>query len=166
MNGKKSHKGRREYKIDRATDARAMAEMDAEGWKREHIQFREDGKLDIVYSRVVREEKPIDPVTKVLVAVGEKINGDSSTIVNLPVDERKGLFDKRTADAFDENKLIRIDKPKIQREGQAVDKIIAQLDADSMERAIETGNEFYQRIKERYPTLSFTEWQNLQTVAS
>jgi hypothetical protein len=62
--------------------------------------------------------------------------------------------------------LIRIEKPKIEREGQAVDDIIAQLDADSMERAIEAGNEFYLRIKERYPTLSFTEWQALQAVAS
>jgi len=97
----------------REINAKELAEMDAEGWKREHMQFRPDGKLDVVFSRMARAEKPIDKVDVILNAVSGQIITDTP-IVNKPVDDiRKGLMDKRFGDLFDTQRLIEISNRKI-----------------------------------------------------
>lgn len=114
MNGKKSPKTRREYQIIRKASAIQLAEMDAEGWKREHMQFRDNGDLDVVFSRVVRDEKPAEPIKTVVVpAIGAEIPHTFSTVGANVNDIRKGLMDKRFGDLFDTQKLIDVSNRKI-----------------------------------------------------
>ena len=151
---KKSH----EYRVMADVTAEQLEAMDVDGWKREHIQFRPDGKLDVVFSRAKRVEKPAPaPVVKAVTpVVFPPIGGDDV------LDARVGLFDDKLADGMVPVSKLKVIRPR-------PDKVQAILDAFNpderlvegqrkiAEAALEAANEFWAQWQADNPVIPFSE---------
>lgn len=144
---------KREYQIIKNATSEDLARMDEDGWRREHTQFRPDGVLDCIFSRVKLEEKPTTPPMKVETVIFPPVGGADV------LDARVGLFDIRKADG-----LVTVNKLKVIPSSPPIAKILEQNQqrlADGRckiaEVALEAGNEFWEKWQRDNPIVPFSE---------
>lgn len=142
-----------EYKIIKNATSADLAQMDADGWKREHTQFRNDGVLDCIFSRVKLEEKTPTPPMKIDTVIFPPVGGADV------LDARVGLFDHRKADG-----LVPVNKLKVIPSTPPIAEILGQNQqrlADGRRKiaevALEAGNEFWEQWQQDNPIVPFSE---------